>query len=342
MSPFPPKRTFFIFSELKFFICEKPFFEIYKDILMKYIFLAFIFFIPSLSLSKTVEKTLASVEEEMISLLDLKEARQRIKAGFFDDSFLIFLFNKNHLQKKDSSLLQFLIYKKLIDISAERSQISINEKHIQEEIKHKRKRRRLSKKSFSRMLVKNRFTSSSYKEFLRKSLSRKQFLQREVMEKIRISDEDLNEYAVQTQGKALFTSFEYELAYLVFPPDAKGKTQARKTFQALSKNSAYFDEWAPARPGEKKEHLKKIQLSSLHPDIKKAVQKLSTGQASEVLSLPSGHHIFKVLWKTPVITAQNQKRKKKLSVKLFQQLFNQKVKAWLEEKKTKVFIQTNL
>ena len=309
---------------------------------MKYFFLILPFCFSFFSTAKTVERTLASVEGEMISLMDLREARKRVKTGFFDDSFLLNLFNKAQLQKKDSVLLEFLIYKKLLDISAAKTQVQINEKHIQKEIKHKRKKRALSKKAFSRRLVKNHFTSSSYKEFLRRALSRKMLIQREIMEKIRISDEDLNEYAMRKQGKALFTSFEYELAYLAFPLTKLGKEQAQKTFHALSKDSTVFDKWSPSKKGEKKEILKKIKLSSLHPSIKKAIEKLSTGRTSAVLSLPSGYHIFKVLWKTPVITVKNQKRKKDFSAQLFEELFNQNLKTWLEEKKIKAFVQISL
>lgn len=309
---------------------------------MKYLFLLFLFCFSFFSTAETVEKTLASVEGEMISLMDLKEAKKRLKRGFFDDSLLLTLFKKKQLQRKESLLLEFLIYKQLLDIFATKAQLQINEKHVQQEIKHKRKKRGLSKKVFSRRLVRSHFTSSSYKEFLKKSLARKLFIQKEIMEKIRISDEDLNEYAVRKQGKALFTSFEYDLAYLLFPSTKIGKEYAQKIFQSLSKDSTFFDKWNPSKKGEKREILKKITLSSLHPSIKKTIQKLSTGQTSPILSLPSGYHIFKVLWKTPIITTKNQKRKTALSNLLFEELFNQKLKDWLEAQKVKSFIQTSL
>ena len=304
---------------------------------MRYFFLLFFCFA---CLAETVEKTLASVEGEMISLMDLTEAKKRLKKGFFDDSLLLTLFNKAQLQKKQSLLLDFLVYEKLLDILA--ASLTVSEKHIQEEITHKRKKSRLSKKAFSLKLVKSQFTSSSYKEFLRKSLLRKLLIQKEIMERIKISDEDLNEYAIQKQGKPLFTSFEYDLAYLFFPATKQGKAKAQITFKKLSKDSHFFDKWNPSKKGEKKEILKKISLSSLHPSIKKNIQKLSTGQTSSLLSLPSGYHIFKVLWKNPIITIKNQKRKTRVSELLFKDLFKQRLKNWLEKQKVKSFVQINL
>ena len=291
--------------------------------------------------AKTVEKTLVTVEGEMISFLDLQEARQRLKQGFLESSVLLPLFNQAQLQKKDSVLLEFLIYEKLLDISITDNSPQVEEGHLKQELNNNRKKSGLSKRSFSRLLVKNHFTSSSYKEFLKKSVLRKLFVQKEIIEKIRISDQDLNEYALQKQGKALFTSFEYELAYLSFPLTETGKQQAQKTFQTISKDSLFFDEWKPNGAEEKKEVLKKLNLSAFHPSIKMEIQKLSTGQISPVLSLPSGYHIFKVLWKTPVISAKNKKRKQKISTFLFKKLFREKLKSWLEEKKKKSFIQIN-
>ena len=309
---------------------------------MKYCWIfTFLFCSQFLSAKIVVEKTLATVEGEMISLMDLKEAKKRLKQGFLADSVLYPLFNKTQLQKKDSVLLEFLIYEKLLDLSVVKTPLQIDEKTLSQTINKKKKRKGLSKKAFSRLLVKNHFTSSSYKEFLRKSILRNLFIQKEIAEKIRISDQDINEYALQKQGKALFTSFEYELAYLLFPPTEEGKKRAQKVLRDIEKDSSLFDKWSPGSEKEKREILKNISLSAIHPSIKSAIGKLSIGQASSVLSLPAGHHIFKVLWKTPVITAQNQKRKERLGVLLFKEIFNKKLKLYLEEKKKTAFIQVN-
>ena len=291
---------------------------------------------------QTVEQTLAAVEGEMISLMDLRETQQRLKKGFLDDSLLLPLFKKSRLSATNTVLLEFMIYEKLLEISAAQNQLQVEESHLKQELTRQRKNKGLSKKAFSRLLVKNHFTPSSYKEFLKKSILRKLFVQREIVEKIRISDQDLNEYALQKQGEALFTSFEYEMAYLLFPRTKMGAKKAQKTFQWISKDSAFFDEWKPRQKGEKKNILKKLKLSSLHPSIRKEIKKLSPGQISPVLSLPTGYHIFKALWKTPVITIQNQKRKEQLSALLFKELFVQKLKAWLEARKNKAFIQNQL
>ncbi len=300
-------------------------------------FLSFFYSFPLLA--QIVEKTLATVEGEMISLMDLKEAQKRLKSGFMEDSPLLSLFQKSKLKQKNSVTLEFLVYEKLLDSSAPKTPIEPN--HFQLELNKKRKKMGLSKKAFSRKLVKNHFTSSSYKAFLKKSILRNLLIQKEVMEKIRISDQELNEYTLQTQGKPLFTSFEYDLTYLSFPPTHEGQKQAHETYLLLTKNPSFFNKWKPSQKGEKKETLKKIKLSTLSPMVKKAIKPLSIGGISTVLSLPTGHHIFKALWKEPVITVKNKKRREKAFRLLFNARFKKQLRDWLEQKKKTSFIKIN-
>ena len=306
---------------------------------MKPLFFLLCFFFCVFAPAKVVEKTLAHVNEEMISLMDLKQARQRLNAGFFDDSYLLFIFNKNILQKSNKTLLDFLLYQKILDLSAKEKNIDITSAIVQTEIQKQRKNKKLSRKAFSRFLVKNGFTAEKYKEFLKKSLVRKLFIQRELGEKVKISDSDLNDFALQEKGKALFTSFKYDLAYLLFPLTSEGKKRAQETFSSVQKKPEIFDTWKAQNKGEQKSELKGVTLSSMNKKAQKALKPLSVGEISKVLVLSNGYHIFKVLWKNPIITQKNQKRKEALSKKLFHNLLKQTFESWIADKKKTLFIQ---
>lgn len=278
--------------------------------------LSFCFFLTA----QTVEKILATVEGEMISLLDLKETRKTLTRKKIKNSVLLSLFKKSQLQKKDSELLKFLIYKKLLDISVAQN------KNIQKQFSANLKLKQAVKKG----------------KLSKKSVLRNIFIQFIIAEKIKLSDQDLNEYALQTQGKALFTSFKYELAYLFFPRSKKGKLQAQKTIQILLKDPSYFNKWKPSQKSEKRGFLKNLSLSTLHPSIKTKIKKLPTGQISSLLLLSTGYHIFKILWKTPIITKLNEKRKQKLAVSLFNKKLKKQLKIWLQNQQKISFIKINL
>ena len=312
---------------------------------MKWFLAFFIFFFPQVFASaKTVEKTLAVVAGEAITLMDVNSAQKRFKNGFYRDSLLLGLFNQKNLRTKNSAMLKFLLYEKLLDQSAKKGfkkeAPPIKESFVTQSFNQKRKKKKLTKKQFQTWLKQNQFTYSTYRQFLKKALLRQAFVQKEINSKIRVSDLDLNEYAILKQKKPLFTSFEYELTYLLFPFTSAGKQSAEKIYRRIQEDSVFFDQWKPV--GAKKESLKKIKLSTLHPTIKKAIQKLSPGGVSPVLSLSAGYHIFKVVWKTPIITTQNQKRKQIITNLLLKKLFNQKLKTLLKEKESQSFVQVYL
>ncbi len=283
---------------------------------------------------------MAVVEGEMISLLDVKEAQRLWRKGFFKHSILKELFTNKQFQKQPQAL-DYLIYQALLDITAQEMKLKVPSAQLQQELNQRRKSRRLSKKAFSSLLVRNGFTSASYKDFIKKSLLRKMVVQRKILEKIRISDHDLNEYATRTQKKALFSSYQYELGALFFPPTKKGEKQAYKAYQMFKTNVSQFDSYQPSIKSVKRKHIAKQTLKALHPLIRNAVKTLSVGQYGRPLFIPGvGYHIFKVLWKTPII--QNKKRQKKLYEQLYKQLFKQELKAWLERRKTKVFVRISV
>ena len=143
---------------------------------------------------------------------------------------------------------------------------------------------------------------------------------------------------LKKKKKPLFTSFKYDLAYFLFPVGEEGKRAGEEVSKKILEDSSFFDVREP-RAGEKKEQLKSIKLSALSAGIRAEVQKLSIGQVSPLISLPAGHYIFKVLWKAPIITARNQQRKVRLSALLFGDIFKQRLKFWLEERKKRSFIQ---
>ncbi len=303
-----------------------------------FIFLCLFSFFSSAQL---LEKILAIVEENMITLSELKNTKRRMRSGMMKDSSLLPLFKESDLKKKDSILLKYLIYEKLLDTASLNTPFQINDAQIKQEIVQKRKRRFLSQRGFSRFLVRNGFTFSSYKKFLKKSLLRKALIQKEIINKIKISDTDLNEYAIKKGETPLFTSFEYELSYLFFPPNAEGEKEAQETLKKLEKDHAAFDQFTAKVKGSKKKSLGKKKLSSVNPKIREAVQNLSVSQHSSLVTLPSGYHIFRVNWKTPIITLKNQKRRGKILNLLFKDLFKRQMESWLKKREKQAFIQIN-
>ena len=303
---------------------------------MKIALILFIFLLYSAGAAgKTVEKVLSIVHGDMITLLDVKEAQKRIRNGFMDSSPVMMLFKKSRLIKKNKETLKFLIFIKTLDHFAEENKtLKAGNNEIQKEINSIIKQKKLNKRTFSTFLIKNGFSSSSYRKFLKKSLLRSRFIQTTVSSKaLRISDQDLNAYSLKTTGQRLFKDFEYTLSSLLFPLTKTGQHSAKNIYEKLLKDPELFNEWdSRGAKTAKKEHIGKTRLTQLAPPIKEKIKDLSIGEISPPLASSDGYRIFKVTWKSPII--KNTNKKQKLLTKLYKKLFKEELKAWLDRHNT--------
>ncbi len=285
------------------------------------------------ALSHTVEKTLATVNGEMITLLDLKEGKLRLKNGFFNSSSLLSLFSPQALQKKDSLLLKFLVYQMLLTQFGKEKNISPTPVHINREIEARRKTKNLSQKAFSRFLVRHHFTPDSYKNFLSRFLIQEQVIQTEIIQKIHISDQDLNQYSLSTVGKVLFMTFFYSVAYI----SSKSRNQIPLLKQHWSQSPLPVPQEKPSQD-LKTGVFHQLSLESMNPALRKTLKPLTVGDVSEPVLLPSGYHVFKVLSKRPVLSKKNQKDYQRISKKFFKKTMTNKLTRWLKDRQSVSFV----
>ena len=320
--------------------------SVFFDLLLKLfmpMILFFTFFICSALAepSRLVEKTLAVVEDQMVSMSDLNMAKKRIKNGFMDQSPLLPAFPKLK-QTKSKKVIKFLVAQLVSDLAAKQVPgLTVTDEELMAEIETQRKLKKMDRESFSRFLIKNNFTSVSYKEFLRKALKRRKIIQFHVLEKIKLTDEDLNSHSLSTGSSPLFTSFKYDLEYLVFPLTQEGKQLANKTLRSLSSTQSLKD---LSLQVEGVQFIRSRELSGTKAQrkVRKALSHLSVGQHTNVVRLSSGFHIFKILGKTPEIPLENKSKRDLIHAKLFQQTYIQSLAAWLEKNRSSSFVKIHI
>ena len=288
---------------------------------------------------KLIEKTLAIVENNMISLSDLAIARARVRNNFMSSSVLYPLYQNTDLSRNRKSLLDFLANELVVDLVGKQlPNLQVSEAEITSEIENQRSKKPMSKKQFSRLLVNNYFSSKSYKDFIKKSLLRRKLIQFEVIENIKLTDEDLNNYALRQGKKPLFNSFKYDLQFLVFPTNEEGESLANSVLKTLSLNPNTPLRNISRGTSSSFHETKNIESSKLQKKVRTALNQLSSGQYTTVLSLPSGLHIFKILKKEANISPKNRHRRDQLFALLFQKIYKQNLKIWLNKKRSEVFL----
>lgn len=291
--------------------------------------------------ARVVEKVLTQVEGEMITLLDLKEAQKRLRGRFFDSSPLLDLFGKKDLRSHSSTLQKFLRDRLLLIQFGREKELTVPSSQIQMEIKKRQKQRGLSPKAFSRMLVLYGFSPDSYRAFLKNHFIQHQVVQTEIIQKIHISDKALNDYSLKETGKNLFTSHQYDLAYLSYPKTPQNLEILKQMREKLKKDPFLFDQWIQepeTNKGFQTGSFEQIKARTLVPVLQKALASLSVQEISGILSFPEEYRIFKVINREPVISGQNQKLYQKLYRKLFKERHKALLKSWLEKRSQISFV----
>ena len=171
--------------------------------------------------SKVVEKTQAVINEQMISLLDLKNFEQQLRLDLAPPDLLIgSLYNKSELLKDRRLLLDYMVKRNLLFQLAEDKEIpnpsssAVNK--VIEDLKGD-----LSKENFYKKLNQTGLDIESLKKSIVVSLRNKKLLTRFVVSQIRVSEQEIETYYFSKHKKSLFKNFEYEFVSVYFKEDQK-------------------------------------------------------------------------------------------------------------------------
>lgn len=281
---------------------------------------------------QVVEKILFSIEEELITLSARNQAERELKSGLSSPhAFLLRIFPKKTLLSNKKALLDFLIAQKMIDLSLSEADVLPNKEQVEAVLKNIRASS--SMKAFKRKLKKNGMTLKELKTKISHSLRRDFFINREFVSKIIISDSDINGQLFNSKGKPSFNIFEYEFSFLAFPQTKEGLKEAREAFDALPVS---FENFSKQKQGPYEKHrLKSGEMSSL---MEKVLKNLSVAGFSPLTPIGSRVYIFKLDWKTPVWTADEEKERQKIHKALMETELIKEFHKWLKEKKSRYLL----
>jgi peptidyl-prolyl cis-trans isomerase SurA len=171
---------------------------------------------------------------------------------------------------------------------------------------------------FQRQLKLRGVTVDDLKKNIREQLSIEKLINREVVSKITITDQDVTDFYNQNRQQFNVAETQYRLAQIVVTPhkdpevrnrkndDATTDAEARRKVAALLqqlKNGADFSELAmdysedpqTASSGGDLGYVPESSLGQSNPALKKAVMALKPGEISDVIVLPDSYRILKLV-----------------------------------------------
>lgn len=308
---------------------------------MKYaLVFASLLFSMAVSAKEVVDKVVATINNEIILLSDLKNMQNRVKKQGSIDETLLLGESPENIKTDKKSQLAFLIREKLVASEIKRLGMSASDEQINSEFALMAKKNQMKPEEFEKFLGTQGFKPEEYKEILKARSERQTFFEKEIVSKLRITDEDA--YGVfQTK----FPNYkprvgEFKIAQIFFTNKKGGGTAALarassalkrlnsgESFEALANQ---IDE----TPGSNKDGVLGVFKSGeFLPDIEKAIGDLSVNESSGILRGPDGFHIVKLLDKKTVVDPNFLKAKESIKASLVQQNFERQLKNWFELKK---------
>jgi peptidyl-prolyl cis-trans isomerase SurA len=294
--------------------------------------------------AKIIEKVLAVVNGETITLTEIAEYQTKLKTGGFLDDLL---FSDPQERKKastdESYLLNKLVDEKIIDFEVKQNGFLVTEERVDKEIATIAERQNMTISQLRHTLEGQSVNFLEYRAFVKKSIERRQLIEKEITSKIKISEQDIISHYLANNNSGKTQVFEYSLAHILF--NKKNEAKANEVAQNL-KGGASFDKLVKefSVDEESREKLGKFgdfKSGEMVNSIQKAIEKIKIGETSSVVATPMGLHIFKVLDKKLVKDPEIEKQKNAIYQQLFSQAFKEQLDFWLLQKRKDAIIQMN-
>ncbi len=313
---------------------------------MKFIsaFLIFSSFLPVYA-KDLVDKVVASVNNEIILLSDLQNIPSRLKKqGGLDESLLLGVLPES-LKGNRPEQLNYLIRERLVESEIKRLSMTATDEQLDAQLNQMAKKNRMSLSEFSIYLGNQGYTLQEYRENLKSRFERQSFFEREIINKLRITDDDAYGVFQAKNPNSKSTVGEFQIAQIFFSIKKGGVPEAlaraKSVYEKLLEGESFeslagrFDE----TPGSNKNGVLGVfKAGEFLPSIEKAISTLSVNSTSEILRGPNGFHIVKLLEKKMVPDPLFAKAKEGIKAALVQQNFERQLKNWFELKKSAAHI----
>lgn len=294
----------------------------------------------NLQAKEVVDKVVASVNNEIILLSELKNMDLRLKKQGAIDETLLLGESLDSLKGDKKLQLNFLIREKLVESEIKRLNLSSSDEQINAELDLMAKKNQMTLADFSKYLNSQGYKLNEYKEVLKARTERQVFFEKEIVSKLRITDEDAYSVFLAKYPNSKQSISEFKISQLFFSNKKGGSKEAFARAQAAYKkltSGESFETLAnqlDETPGSNKDGvLGSFKSGEFLPEIEKAIESLSNNDTSDIVRGPSGFHIVKLLDKTTVQDSNFLRVKEAIKASLVQQNFERQLKNWFELKK---------
>ncbi len=301
------------------------------------LFSLFILLISGNAATEVINKIVAIVNEDVITLKDLNERIAFISKQNKD-------FNTDQPSIDPKEILSELIDEKLAESKAKELGIKVTEAELNEFVKRIMQQNFLTEEEFTEKLKQSNMTFEDFKSNIRKDLLREKLLSQEVRGKIIVSDESIRNYYENNKAK-FQTPDSVRLSAIFLPLDpVEHQKTVESAFQILKRirSGERFEELVKeysVGPGKNASgSLGLFKISELHPELAKVIRNLKQGEVSEPLLLGNYVQILKVEERLGGVEAPFEEVKEVIREELYREELQRRFREFVEELKASSYV----
>lgn len=309
---------------------------------MHFIFLiSLIFFLATTTNAKELaDRVLVNVNDEIILQSELKALPRRAEKEGAVDETLLFGEKISALKTNKKLQLAFLIRERLIDSEVKRLGLSSTSEQIEAEYSSMYKRGGMGSSDFATYLKNRGYSVKEYKQLLKARSERQSFFEKEIIAKLRITDDDAYAVFQKKFPNHKTTVGEFKISQIFFSTKKRGGAE-----EALSRASAAYSRLLAGEKFElvanlldetpnanKDGFLGEFKAGEFIPEIERALSDVAEGDFTKIIRGPGGFHIVKIISKKTVPDPAFLKVKESIKAGLIQQSFERQLKNWFEFK----------
>lgn len=287
--------------------------------------------------AEVVDRIVATVNDDIITLSELNAAYA---------SYAEKIRTMNYPAEKEREILfeareqtlNNLIDAKLSEGEVKRLAISVDEAEIDAAVERIKEKNFLSEEDMRELLKREGVTLEKYREQLKEQILRAKLVDREVKSNIIITREDVEQY-YKAHLEEFSNGVRYHLRNIIMkfdPLDEEEKAKQRERMERILlrlKDGESFESlarsYSESSLAEQGGDLGVFNRSDLAPEIRTAVEKAPAGDFTEIVETDQGFQIFLVQEVFGEEITPLDKVFSKIEEKLYNQMMDERFKAWV-------------
>lgn len=297
------------------------------------VFFGVFLFLPLLAPARTVDRTMALVNADVVLLSDANSFRKTFPLRREIDPFIqLTQFPGDSAPKQ---VLEYLVQERMV-----LQKFPAQEDEIEEEINSVQRNNRIDREHLKEVLASQGVKFDDYRRLMGVSVSKRKLIDRELRPLAAVSDEDVKNYyytdaSFLSRRKEQKLVLTYTLQQLLVPSSDVAET-AIKRLRAGTDFDTVAADLAPQ--GAESSRLAGISEENMNPKIRDAVQGLKVGETTKALSAGSGYMILRIQEigapKDPVFEGE----KEKIRSALFQKGLLGQLRLWTDRERASSYV----